>query len=102
MSLISRVTRASVLEVLNEDFVRTAKARGAAAAHPVAARAAQRRDSHRHRHRHRAGLPDQRVVITESVFNLPGLGRLTIDAVLSRDYPVVQGVIPLFACVTSW
>ncbi|CFO76161.1 inner membrane protein of binding-protein-dependent transport system [Bordetella pertussis] len=39
------------------------------------------------------------VVITESVFNLPGLGRLTIDAVLSRDYPVVQGVILFFACV---
>ena len=42
------------------------------------------------------------VVITESVFNLPGLGRLTIDAVLSRDYPVVQGVILFSPASTSW
>jgi peptide/nickel transport system permease protein len=39
------------------------------------------------------------VVITESVFNLPGLGRLTVDAVLARDYPVIQGVILLFSAI---
>jgi peptide/nickel transport system permease protein len=37
------------------------------------------------------------VVITETVFNIPGLGRLTVDAVLKRDYPVVQGLILVFA-----
>jgi len=39
------------------------------------------------------------VVVTESVFNLPGLGRLTVDAVLARDYPVIQGIILVFSGV---
>jgi peptide/nickel transport system permease protein len=37
------------------------------------------------------------VVVTESVFNIPGLGRLTVDAVLARDYPTVQAVVLLFS-----
>lgn len=100
MSLISRVTRASVLEVLNEDFVRTAKAKGVPPLRILSQHVLRN-----------AAIPIvtvigiglafliSGVVITESVFNLPGLGRLTIDAVLSRDYPVVQGVILFFACV---
>jgi peptide/nickel transport system permease protein len=39
------------------------------------------------------------VVITETVFNIPGLGRLTVDAVLKRDYPIVQGLIIVFAAM---
>ena len=38
-------------------------------------------------------------VITETVFNIPGLGRLTVDAVLKRDYPIVQGLIIVFAAM---
>lgn len=98
MSLIARVTRTSVLEVLNEDFVRTAKAKGVSEASILI--------NHVLRN---AAIPIvtvigigiafliSGVVITESVFNLPGLGRLTIDAVLARDFPVVQGVILLFS-----
>src|SRR5690606_31346294 len=90
MSLIARVTRTSVLEVLNEDFVRTARAKGLSELTILV----------RHVLRN-AAVPIVTViglgvaflvggvVITESVFNLPGLGRLTIDAVLARDFPVV-------------
>jgi len=100
MSLIARVTRASVLEVLNEDFVRTARAKGVPPMRILS-----------HHVLRNAAVPIvtvigiglafliSGVVITESVFNLPGVGRLTIDAVLSRDYPVVQGVILFFAFV---
>ncbi len=100
MSLIARVTRTSVLEILNEDFVRTARAKGVS----------ETKILMRHVLRN-AAVPIitvigigvafliSGVVITESVFNLPGLGRLTIDAVLARDFPVVQGVILLFSLV---
>lgn len=100
MSLIARVTRTSVLEVLNEDFVRTARAKGLSEFTILV----------RHVLRN-AAVPIVTViglgvaflvggvVITESVFNLPGLGRLTIDAVLARDFPVVQGVIILFSMI---
>lgn len=100
MSLIARVTRTSVLEVLNEDFVRTARAKGLSELTILV----------RHVLRN-AAVPIVTViglgvaflvggvVITESVFNLPGLGRLTIDAVLARDFPVVQGVIILFSMI---
>ena len=100
MALIARVTRSSLLEVLNQDFVRTARAKGNS----------QRRVLWRH------ALPNAAVpiitvigigiamlisgvVVTESVFNIPGIGRLTIDAILARDYPVVQGLMLFFALI---
>jgi len=98
IALIARITRASVLEVLGEDYVRTARAKGLAEL-PVVTRHALRN----------AAVPIVTVVgvgialliggvvVTESVFNIPGLGRLTVDAVLARDYPTIQAVILLFS-----
>ena len=98
VALIARITRASVLEVLTEDYMRTAKAKGL--------------DNNALLIRHalrNASVPIVTVigigialliggvVVTESVFNIPGLGRLTIDAVLRRDYPIIQGVILIFS-----
>ena len=98
IALIARITRASVLDTLGEDYVRTARAKGVGERSVLA----------RHALRVAAvpivsvigigiALLISGVVITESVFNLPGLGRLTVDAVLARDYPVIQGVILLFS-----
>jgi peptide/nickel transport system permease protein len=93
-ALIARITRATVLEVLSEDFIRTARAKGL----PVA------RILLRHALRN-AGVPIATVigigvalliggvVVTETVFNIPGIGRLVVDAISRRDYPVIQGVI---------
>jgi peptide/nickel transport system permease protein len=100
IALIARITRASVLEVIGEDYIRTAHAKG------VGERAVLTRHALRN-----AAVPIisvigigialliSGVVITESVFNLPGLGRLTVDAVLARDYPVIQGVILFFSAI---
>ena len=96
IALIARITRTSMLEVLGEDYVRTARAKGLA----------ERRVLMGHALRNCAvpiltvigigvALIISGVVVTESVFNLPGLGRLTVDAVLARDYPVIQAVILL-------
>ncbi len=94
MALIARMTRASMLGVLGEDFIRTAFAKGLA----------PRRVLVRHALKN-ASLPVVTIigigfalliggaVVTESVFALPGLGRLTVDAIIRRDYPVIQGVI---------
>ncbi len=98
IALIARITRASVLEVLGEDYVRTARAKGLHES--VVLR--------RHALRNAAvpivtviglgvALLIGGVVVTESVFNIPGLGRLTVDAVLGRDYPTIQGVILVFS-----
>jgi len=100
IALIARITRASVLEVLQEDYIRTARAKGVP----------ERRLLFRHALRNAAvpivtiigigiALLISGVVITESVFNLPGLGRLTVDAILSRDYPVIQALILVFSFV---
>jgi peptide/nickel transport system permease protein len=100
IALIARITRTSLLEVLNEDYIRTAHAKGVS----------ERRVLVRHALRNAAvpivsvigigiALLLGGVVVTESVFNLPGLGRLTVDAVLSRDYPIIQGVILVFSGV---
>jgi peptide/nickel transport system permease protein len=98
IALIARITRASVLEILTEDYIRTAHAKGVS----------ERQVLVRHALRNAAvpivsvigigiALLLGGVVVTESVFNLPGLGRLTVDAVLARDYPIIQGVILVFS-----
>ncbi|ETW12687.1 ABC transporter permease [Roseivivax marinus] len=98
VALIARMTRASMLEVLGEDYVRTARAKGV-------------RENvvlFRHALRNAAvpiltiigtgfALLISGVVVTESVFNVPGIGRLTVDAILARDYPVIQAMILLTA-----
>jgi peptide/nickel transport system permease protein len=98
IALIARITRGSVLEVLNADYVRTARAKGLADLWVLL----------RHVLRN-AAVPIVTViglgiavliggvVVTESVFSIPGLGRLTVDAVLARDYPTVQAVVLLFS-----
>ncbi len=100
VALITRITRATVLEVLKEDYVRTAYAKGVPPL-PVLFKHALRN----------ASVPIvtvigigmalllNGVVVIERVFNLPGLGSLTIDAILNRDYPIVQGVILVFSGV---
>jgi peptide/nickel transport system permease protein len=100
VALIARITRASVLDVLDADYVRTARAKGLPEL-PVMVRHVLRN----------AAVPIVTVigvgiavliggvVVTESVYSIPGLGRLTVDAVLARDYPTVQAVILLFSVV---
>ena len=96
IALIARMTRAAMLDVLGEDYVRTARAKGITESRVLL----------RHALRNAAvpvitvigtgfALLISGVVVTESVFNLPGIGRLTVDAVLARDYPVIQGMILL-------
>lgn len=98
IALIARMTRASMLEVLGEDYIRTARAKGV------------RENVVLFRHALRnAAVPIMTiigtgfallisgVVVTESVFNIPGIGRLTVDAILARDYPVIQAMILLTA-----
>lgn len=100
VALITRITRGSMLEVLGEDFVRTARAKGVPERHVL----------YRHALRNAAvpivtviGLAlttlISGVVVTETIFNIPGVGRLIVDAVLARDYPVVQGTILFFSFV---
>ena len=100
IALIARVTRASVLETLGEDYIRTARAKGlpestvllrhalANAAVPIVTVIGIG-----------VALLIGGVVVTESVYAIPGLGRLTVDAVLARDFPTIQGVILLFSFV---
>ncbi|MCB1741592.1 MAG: ABC transporter permease [Gammaproteobacteria bacterium] len=99
-ALIARISRASVLEVLTEDYIRTGRAKGLG----------NRMLLMKHALKNAAvpivtiigigiALLIGGVVVTESVFNIPGLGRLTIDAVLRRDYPIIQGVILVFSAV---
>jgi peptide/nickel transport system permease protein len=100
IALIARVTRASVLETLGEDYIRTARAKGlpevtvlmrhalANAAVPIATVIGIG-----------IALLIGGVVVTESVYAIPGLGRLTVDAVLARDFPTIQGVILLFSFI---
>jgi peptide/nickel transport system permease protein len=100
VALIARMTRAAMLDVLGEDYVRTARAKGIAEVAVLL----------RHALRNAAvpvitvigtgfALLISGVVVTESVFNLPGVGRLTVDAVLARDYPVIQAMILLTSLV---
>jgi peptide/nickel transport system permease protein len=98
IALIARITRASVLEVLGEDYIRTARAKGLTDAKVL----------RRHALRN-AAVPIVTVIgigialliggaiVTESVYNIPGLGRLVVDAVLARDFPIIQAVILVFS-----
>ncbi|HEV3395159.1 MAG TPA: ABC transporter permease [Xanthobacteraceae bacterium] len=100
IALIARITRATMLEVLAQDYIRTARAKGIGQPGILFIHALKN-----------ASVPIVTVigigialliggaVVTESVFVIPGLGRLTIDAILRRDYPVIQGVVLLFSFV---
>jgi peptide/nickel transport system permease protein len=100
VALIARITRTAMLDVLAEDYIRTAKAKGVGT-RPMLLKHALKN----------AGVPIITVigigvalliggvVITETVFNIPGVGRLVVDAISKRDYPIIQGVILLFSGV---
>src|SRR5436190_18082339 len=100
IALISRVTRASMLEALGEDYIRTARAKGLSELRVLVRHALAN-----------AAVPIATVigigiailiggvVVTESVYAIPGLGRLTVDAVLARDFPTIQGVILFFSVI---
>jgi len=100
VALIARITRASMLEVLDEEYIRTARSKGVKERVVLLSHALRN-----------AAVPIVTVigigialliggvVVTESVYNIPGLGRLTVDAVLGRDYPTIQAVILLFSFV---
>ena len=98
IALIARITRATMLEVLAQDYIKTANAKGVGERGILFVHALKN-----------ASVPIVTViglgialliggaVVTESVFVIPGLGRLTVDAILRRDYPVIQGVVLLFS-----
>ncbi len=99
-ALIARMTRSSMLEVLGQDYVRTARAKGAH----------EQRVIYRHALRN-ALVPTLTVIglalggllagaiVTETVFALPGVGRLVISSVLRRDYPLIQGILMFIASI---
>jgi peptide/nickel transport system permease protein len=98
MALIARITRASMLDVLAQDYIRTAQAKGLAPESVLVGHALKN-----------AAIPIMTVIgigialliggaiVTETVFAIPGIGRLTVDAILRRDYPIIQGVILIFS-----
>ena len=98
IALIARMTRAAMLDVLAQDYVRTAQAKGLAPTAVLLRHALKN-----------AAVPIATVIgigvalliggaiVTETVFALPGIGRLTVDAILRRDYPIIQGVVLLFS-----
>ena len=100
MALIARMTRATMLEVLSEDYIRTARARGVGSTRLLLRHALKN-----------AAVPIVTtiglgialllggVIVTESVFAIPGIGRLTADSVLRHDYPVIQGIVLVVAAV---
>jgi peptide/nickel transport system permease protein len=100
IALIARVTRASVMDALGEDYIRTARAKGLPELRVLVRHALAN-----------AAVPIITVigigialliggvVVTESVYAIPGLGRLTVDAVLARDFPTVQGLILFFSFI---
>jgi peptide/nickel transport system permease protein len=98
MALIARITRASMLDVLSQDYIRTAQAKGLSPTAVLGGHALKN-----------AAVPIMTIIgigiallisgaiVTETVFAIPGIGRLTVDAILRRDYPIIQGVILLFS-----
>jgi len=100
MAMIARVTRSSMLEVLRQDFIRTERAKGLS----------ERAVIYKHAVRNAMvpvvtviglnfGLLLAGAILTETVFSWPGLGRLVVEAVYERDYPLVVGCILIFAIV---
>ncbi|MDO9025029.1 ABC transporter permease [Zwartia sp.] len=98
VALITRITRATLLETLSQDYIRTARSKGVG----------NKNILFRHALKNSAipivtvigsgvALLISGAVVTETVFSIPGLGRLTVDAILRRDYPIIQGVILLFS-----
>jgi peptide/nickel transport system permease protein len=97
-ALIARITRASMLDVLAQDYIRTAQAKGLSNERVLIGHALKN-----------AAVPIATiiglgialliggVVITETVFAIPGIGRLTVDAILTHDYPVIQGIVLIFS-----
>jgi peptide/nickel transport system permease protein len=97
-ALVARITRASMLDVLSQDYVRTAQAKGLSNREVLIGHALKN-----------AAVPIATiigigiallisgVVITETVFAIPGIGRLVVDAILRRDYPIIQGIILIFS-----
>lgn len=100
VALIARITRASMLDVLSQDYVRTAQAKGLSTNEVLLGHALKN-----------AAIPIVTVVgigiallisgaiVTETVFAIPGIGRLTVDAILRRDYPIIQGMILIFSAI---
>ncbi len=100
IALITRITRASMLDVLAQDYIRTAQAKGLSTNAVLSGHALKN-----------AAVPIMTIIgigialliggaiVTETVFALPGIGRLTVDAILRRDYPIIQGVILMFSAI---
>ena len=99
-ALIARITRAAMLEVLSQDYIRTAQAKGLSEGKVLVGHALRN-----------AAIPIVTVIgigialliggviVTETVFAIPGIGRLTVDAILRRDYPIIQGVTLILSAV---
>ncbi len=99
-ALVARITRAAMIEILQEGYTRTARAKGLSEAKVLFVHALKN-----------AGVPVATVVgvgiailisgvvVTESVFNIPGIGRLVVDAITQRDFPVVQGTMIFFSAM---
>jgi peptide/nickel transport system permease protein len=100
IALIARITRAAMLDVLSQDYIRTAQAKGLSSNAVLSGHALKN-----------AAVPIMTIIgigialliggaiVTETVFALPGIGRLTVDAILRRDYPIIQGVILMFSAI---
>jgi peptide/nickel transport system permease protein len=100
VALLARMTRASVIEVLNQDYTRTARAKGLTRPPILLVHALKN-----------AVIPIvttvglgialliSGVVVTETVFAISGVGRLTVDVIVRQDYPVIQGVLLVFTVV---
>jgi peptide/nickel transport system permease protein len=100
VAIIARITRAAMLEILNQDYIRTARGKGVSEWAVLFIHGLRN-----------ASVPIVTIigigialmisgaVVIESVFALPGLGRLTVDSILRRDYPVIQAVILIFSFV---
>ena len=98
IALIARITRASMLDVLAQDYIRTAQAKGLDSGSVLVGHALKN-----------AAVPIMTIIgigialliggaiVTETVFAIPGIGRLTVDAILRRDYPIIQGVVLIFS-----